>query len=295
MSTAEMQACLARLYVSEPFRRWFNADVDAAMASYRLGEDERKALRDLDRAALELFAGSLVTKRRKGVERAFPALFALDDGAMRRHYSRFHQLYSAKPHHDRHQDVIDFGIFVEETLVNAADVPRYASDLARYERLYYLASIVSAPVPAAVGDVALDRPVMRPALRAGVQIADFTYDVGDIEEALRLGEAPAAMEPTEGGLAIVFLPGIADGTGVQMLKINGPARTVIGLCDGTRSVSEIVTSTETALGAADLHDAIVATLDRFIAAGVLTATFEGAAHDPVRLRPYSAAVQNESM
>src|SRR5205823_5930952 len=44
MSIGEMQACLARLYVNEPFRRWFCLDPAAALEGYRLTEEERASL-----------------------------------------------------------------------------------------------------------------------------------------------------------------------------------------------------------------------------------------------------------
>lgn len=299
MSIAEMQASLARLYVSEPFRKWFYADPDAALAAYKLTAQESDALRRFDRDALDLFARSLITKRRKGIERAFPALFTLDGAAMQGYYFRFYHLYPARLDHDRHQDVADFGKFIEETLARAEHVAPCVSDLARYERLYYLAAIATddAGEPMAETD-ATPPPVttmeMRPARRRGVQVADFTCDVGGIEEALRDGWPPGDVPPAEGGCTIVFRPG-AGASGVQMLRINTPTKIVLGLCDGSRTVADIVAETEAALGATGLGDAIIATIDRLRTSLVLGLDVEAAVHDLASRRPYGGAVQSESL
>jgi hypothetical protein len=296
MSIAEMQACLARLYVSEPFRKWFYADPERALASYSLAEEERDALHGIDRSALDLFAASLIAKRRKSIERCYPALFALDAAAMRRCYIRFYDLFPARLDHASFQDVVDFGKFVEETFAPGEQVPPYTSDLARYERLYYLAALAAdagAPTMDADAGPPPVTPALRPARRRGVQVADFANDVGDIEEALRHGQAPGEVPPT-GGCTIVFCPS-AGTSGVRMLRINTPTKTVLGLCDGSRTVADIVTATETALGAEDLNDAVVDTIGRLLASGVLGLDVEADGHDPVALQPYSAAVQNESL
>jgi hypothetical protein len=298
MSIAEMQACLARLYVSEPFRNWFYADPDLALASYSLAEEERDALRGLDRSALDLFAASLITKRRKRIERTYPALFALDAAAMRRCYIRFYHLFPARLDHASVQDVVDFGKFVEETFARGGQVPPYTSDLARYERLYYLAAVAGD----IAGEATLDAdatppqvtPALRPARRRAVQVADFAYDVGDIEEALRHGQAPGEVPPPDSACTIVFCPS-AGPSGVRMLRINTPTKIVLGLCDGTRSVAEIVVATEMAVGAADLNDAVVDTIGRLLASRVLGTDVDEDVHDPAALQRYSAAVQNESM
>jgi len=299
MSIGEMQACLAWLYVSEPFRSWFYLDPDAALKSYNLTDEEDGALRKLDRDRLDLFASSLISKRRKGVERAFPVLFALDAAMMRRYYTRFYHLYPARLDQASYLDVVNFGKFVEESLAQAEWVPAYASDLARYERLYYLASIaaVSDGAPADLANVAPTRvclPTMevQPVLRNGVQVADFAYDVGEIEDAIRRGHAPAEARTVSGGCSIIFQP---NPSGVKMLRINAATKTVLALCDGRRTAAAVVADTEAALGATNLTDAIVETINRLLASNVLGLDREETAQVPVPLRPYSAAVEAESV
>ena len=59
MSIAEMQACLARLYVDDPFRKLFFLDQAAAFDGYQLIDEEKEALNGLDPKALNFFTKRL--------------------------------------------------------------------------------------------------------------------------------------------------------------------------------------------------------------------------------------------
>ncbi len=55
MSIPELQACLARLYLDEPFRRLLASDPPLALQAYRLNAEEEAAIRELDATRLESF------------------------------------------------------------------------------------------------------------------------------------------------------------------------------------------------------------------------------------------------
>jgi hypothetical protein len=294
-----MQACLARLYVDEPFRKLFRVDSQAALEGYELAPEEVGALRALDSARLDQFASSLVSKRRKPVERAYPLLFALNAAVMRRYYRRFFHLYPARARQGHHQDAVDFGEFIEESLVGTEQVPAYARDLARYERLYYLAQVgvaatgqdpAGAPAESAGATVALDA---QPSRGPDVRVAEFAHDVAAIEEGLQKEQPPAAAS-VAGRCTIAFAPrtGSSD---VRMLKINEPTQLVVDLCDGRRTVARIVTETEAALGATDLRASVVATVTRLVEAGVLVLDPVAAAPQASRLPSCGGPVQTESL
>jgi hypothetical protein len=298
MSTGEMQACLARLYVDEPFRRLLYLDPQAALVSYRLTPKEDAAIRDIDRDSLDRFAASLIAKRRKPVERAYPLLFRIDGKEIRRYYARFYQLYAAKPYQAGHQEIINFGTFVEESAANAEHLPAYASDLARYERLYYstrVATLSDADPPGQ--SQAEPQPVVqmnaRPSLSPHVTIAIFAHDVGAIEEALQNGEAPAEIHAGS-HCCIIFRPGNSDSS-VQMLRINAPTKIILDCCDGRRTLAQIVTDTEVALGACDLCNRIIESIHRLLASHVLVIDDGGGAHAQVRHPGYASSTQFESM
>jgi hypothetical protein len=269
-----MQACLARLYVDEPFRRLFYRDA-ATLDEYRLTSEEAAAIRGIDRNALEYFAISLKNKRRTRVERAYPLLFSLDPDEMLRYYSRYYHLYMAKPRDTGNAAILNFGLFMEEALADAPHLPAYARDVAKYERLFY--SVELAPLSEDAPDAAPPAPPMhvrvtsldsRPSLRRGIRVADFGHDIGELEECLHRGESIASLRLTPRHCCVVFRPATATSV-AKVLRVNAPTRAVLDRCDGDRSVRDIVADTEAALGAADLERGIVETIDRLLGLEVL--------------------------
>jgi hypothetical protein len=300
MTIGEMQACLARLYVNEAFRKLFYLDPQMVLEGYCLTEEEAAAIRCLDYGRLDQFASSLVTKRRKRVERAYPLLFRLNSAEFRRYYARFYQLYSARPYQSGDQDVVEFGTFLEESLIGADHWPPYASDLARYERMYYwtritaacdadeaIPGIIEAACPNVVG---LDA---RPSLRPNVTVATFAYDVGAIEDALQHGSAPDK-DQLPGGCSVIFRPATSSSP-IQMLRINRPTKAVLDCCDGYRTVAQIVTETEAVLGINGLHDRIVETIARLLAEHVIALDGGALARRRAHRWAYVSATQTESM
>lgn len=77
MSVAEMQAYLARLYTSDPFRKLFELDPEATWSDYTLADEEINALKQIDKKMLNMFASTLKGKRKKKVLAAYPLLFKL--------------------------------------------------------------------------------------------------------------------------------------------------------------------------------------------------------------------------
>ncbi|KYF55847.1 hypothetical protein BE08_04995 [Sorangium cellulosum] len=272
MSVAEMQACLARLYVDEPYRKLFYLDAATTLEEYRLTPEERAALQGLDRERLEFFASSLRSKRKKRLERAFPMLFALDPAEVNRYYARYYQLYTAKARQSGHDDAMDFGAFMAESLAGADHLPPFASDLARYEMLYYGATFAAgsfAGAEEAPGEDGAVGPSSRPGMRAGVQLARFAYDMVAIEEALQRGMKPEDIESRPQETFILFRPAAARAE-VGMLRVNGPTKVVLDLCDGRRTVAAIVAETEAILRAGELEGRVLATIRRLLEARILT-------------------------
>src|SRR5258708_12207498 len=136
MSIAEMQACLARLYIDDSFRNLFYIDTAAAVQEYLLTEAESAAISKINRRMLDFFAESLKRKRKEKLQRAYPALFALERAEIDRYYRRYYQLYTANPHQNNLQDVSYFGIFMEETLARAEALPPSTTHSSKYQPLY---------------------------------------------------------------------------------------------------------------------------------------------------------------
>lgn len=63
MSAPGVEACLARLYTDATFREQFLADADRAMSAMKLSEQERAALRGIDKTGLRMAAKSYANKQ----------------------------------------------------------------------------------------------------------------------------------------------------------------------------------------------------------------------------------------
>jgi hypothetical protein len=163
-------------------------------------------------------------------------------------------------------ELLAFGGYLAEVLAANAALRPCAADLARYERALLAAQyhpgsddtivVINRPDPPPPAAMPLDA---RPALSAGVTLADFTYDVAAIAEALQAGTAPPEAQPRECSLAIQQLPGTLT---PRVLRLQPLARVALALCDGRRPVREIVPLVEELAGRRDLEATLLRLLDQ---------------------------------
>lgn len=264
MTIPEMQACLAALYVDERLRRRFHENADSVLQDYRLSERERAALRKIDGAGLDRHASWLEVKRRKRLNRAFPALFAADRQVIEHGFDRYVSLYVQRPNRLIHQDVEDFGQFVEQFLDAATEVPDWLSELARYERMRYFMTHVPTDAAAEPTKPALTR-ASRPSVCRGVVVEDFRYDVQAIVAA---GGRGADIEPASDPCTIVFRAATRD-TPPEMMRISDATRVLLHCCDGHRNVEEIIAVAEDELGQVGLGGGILDAIEQLLHHGVL--------------------------
>jgi hypothetical protein len=273
MSISEMQACLARLYVDDCFRKLFYLDPDETVRHYRLTPDEASALKNIDRRMLDFFAGSLKNKRKGGLERAYPLLFRVTSDAIGRYYHRYYQLHVVNPHQPGYQDIMDFGVFMEESMADGEDVPAYASEVARYERLCYWTNFC----PAVENGTGATASVAREAVRTddrlqrrrAVQLEPFSYDVTSLEEKLRSSSAAdGEIELERGEYYVLFRPA-SQSYNSRVLRVNHATKTLIDLCDGSRTTSQIISAVEEQFGTTNLEQVLFTAIDRLLTAGAI--------------------------
>jgi hypothetical protein len=268
MSLVEMQSCLARLYVSEAYRAHFRRDPDEALAGYDLAVEEAAAVRALDQKMLDIFAATLVTKRRRRVQRAYASSFAWNGAAMDAAFRRFVELHGSWPQPTVHHESLAFGRFAEQTLSDRERFPPAAAELVRFERTSYDATFLQ-PVPHA--DKAVEPGAATPndcfALVDGILVEDFGYDVVALDAVLR--ENGTAPEPEPLPATIVFRPG--RGAGEQrMLRLNTATALVLRQCDGRTTARDVTVRIERELGTSDLGAAVLDTLQRLQALRIVT-------------------------
>jgi hypothetical protein len=254
MSLDELQACLARLYLDDPFRRLAQCDPGYALCDYVLSEEERQVIIGIDRPMLEFFARSLVSKRLGQVRPAYPSSFQLDSPRLERYFRRYHQLHPLGPRQTITQDTVGFGEFAEQCLTASEEVPPFAAELMRYERLRYRAAH-SATRPSAPGPVNVSMDA-RPSLGRGVEVSDFRFDVADLDAELAAGrtvdtDTPPAMEHT-----IIFSPDSSN-QGVRVVRSTAATKIVLDHCDGHRTVTGVIAAVERSLETFGLQQKVI--------------------------------------
>jgi hypothetical protein len=271
MSISEMQACLARLYVDDSFRKLFYLDKSSVLSEYRLTENESTAIKQIDQCMLDLFAESLKQKRMKRMERAYSSMFALNRSEVTRYYRRYYELY--RPSIDRTvpEDVLEFGRFLEDSLSRADNLPPYASELIRFERLSYEARFGHiSNSSSSDGDgnrqevLELENcPNAYPLLSKAVRIEQFNYDVAEIEHLLLKGEPLQAENLGTNVNYVIFLSSLDD-TQLRFFRVTLPVKFLLERCDGHYSVSQLIEEVEQSLKAKNLQRIIMDSLKRLI-------------------------------
>lgn len=107
-------------------------------------------------------------------------------------------------------------------------------------------------------------PDAQPCLLPNVEIAAFDYDVSDIAGAQRRSEVDDAFAPAANRNWVAFIGAVGD-AGARRLPINGHTAVVLTLCDGTRTVPEVVNATEAALKAPFLGPDVIEKIRRSVA------------------------------
>lgn len=268
MSTAELQACLARLYVDEPFLRLFELGDESVFEKYTLTPEERSVLADLDKESVKLFAKSLKGKRRKMFVGAYPGLFAMAPEAVRRYYERFYDIFPMTPDTTNFEAGQAFGKFMEQTCATDATLPSYARDLVKYERLRFWTrsrEVTRAPAeaPARFPEVGLDS---RPWVPDHVEVHSFAFDPREVRAKVLEEEDPeiAGLEP----VTLVFRRGSTAGRESKVFSISPDMLDLVELCNGRRPVSEMVERYEKRFGER-LESPILSAVNKLMDLGVL--------------------------
>jgi hypothetical protein len=273
MSTTELQACLARLYTDDSFRKLWDYDAEATLGAYFLTPSERQAISNIDRNMLEFFASSLKTKRKKRLKRAYPALFALDGPALAAYYSRYYEIYPLRPNGNEAEEILEFGVFMEETLKEAQGLPPYVSELVRFERIIQALRFQSRTEGTdSSAKKRHERAVQLTdylSLHPGVTVERFIYNVSEIDDALRNGHDTVIARPE--GEFVVYGHHQSESE-PRVLRVSAPAALLIKLCDGTRSVEDIIALVEEQYGQHGLVDEILLSVDQLRGLEILELT-----------------------
>lgn len=264
MSVAEMQACLARLYTDDVFRKLFALAPDSSLEDYFLTEEEKQALLQVDQKLLAYFAATLKSKQLARFRPAYPATFALPKPLLDHYFNHFYQLYPARPHEDFASRIADFGIFMEQCFASDEQAPDYASEVVKYERIHYACTYQpipedsftninnkkTTPLPFCLESI----PVLCP----GTKIEIFKYNIVSIVAELR---EQHAVEAPQAGQHIFLFQKQARSLITNVFEINSATARLLSLCDGTKTVATIIQEIERQLNKNALANDILTTLN----------------------------------
>jgi hypothetical protein len=283
MSMSELQACLARLYIDENFRRLFYIQ-SGVLSEYLLTDVERAAVEQIDRHMLDFFASSLRRKRRERIARAYPATFQLDGKALDRYWHRYCAIFITHGDTSFEEEAKAFGHFLWESLVDPTELPPFARDLVLFELEDFQARDIARrmrAIEAPQEGPTQATPRSVPRLRDGARLRRFSYDIPVIEDELQRNGVGAATSAAElGQYAFVFFPP-SEFNGVATMRLSAPLARVLEQCDGTASVAEIVAATETTLHVTGLLEPILDAIDKCWGRGIIQLDREccGESHD----------------
>jgi hypothetical protein len=273
MSTAEMQACLARLYKHEAYRRLFYLDPDPALQEYGLTEEEANALKALDRRKLEAFALALRVKRGRKLRATFPILFKLYPARLTRHVNRYFELYPAHPEDSLRDEVRSFGAFLRASLATDEAFPPYAPDIVQYEKLYYLAKFL--PVVPFAGHETPGRSAdpeaislsARPLLWPDIHIGSFRHDVPKYAAIISQRQIPLAL--TDPGEFCYVFQFTRTGAEPKLFRISPATGEFLHRCDGSSDIAELADRLTGEFGRRDIADELLQLVRKLVGADVL--------------------------
>ena len=265
MSIAEMQACLARLYIDDTFRQLFYWDPDTLLANYKLTQAEITALKHIDQKMLSLFAAGLKMRRKKKFQATYQLLFQLNKAEMDRYFDRYYQLYPARPGQSTLTQILEFGEFMEQTVATDTDLPPYAADVARYERLYYAARYRPSSRDSfdAVPSLKTERLTVKskPELCQGIYLGTFHYNIVELVGSLKQN-SPIELPLAEAS-CFVFQQ-IPNSLRPQVFQITLPTRDLLEQCDGQQSVAALITGMERTMNRTGLEASVMQILQQLL-------------------------------
>lgn len=277
MSHRELQACLSRLYVDDAFLRLYEVQPETIFSQYTLTQEERDTISAIDYQSLRIFASSLRGKKKSYIQKAYPALFAVDDRVITQYYCRFYDLRRIAPNDDSLDLILRFGTFMEESLFEHPEVPSFTSDLARYERLKIWA--IRSPdgqapdswnrtkkhEPEAAAEKQPFTLDTVPWIPDDIRVGEFEHDIISIYKNIRRGEDVENPGPKACSLVFKRPRGEQD---KKIFNISPDTHRLLELCDHRGSIGEIVEHYHRKIGD-DLSESILEAFEHLRKLGVV--------------------------
>lgn len=140
MSLISFQTILAKLCIDLSFQKLFFIDPNIVLSEFELTENEKGALKQINKKQLELYLQSLVSKRFYRVEHVFKfTIKLLGKKTVKEEFQKYIQLNMANKF-KRDNEIKNFSKYLQESSKIIKKSPNYFIDLLKYEVLIFLAS-----------------------------------------------------------------------------------------------------------------------------------------------------------
>jgi len=278
MTLLDMQRVFSRLLTDDEFQRAFVAGDESACATYDLSEPELHSLRGLTWEWVGLHPHRLAHGRMEMALRGLPLTRRLVQDQLHEHLDRYRREYPPVPEAASavHTEAHRMSQFIGRLVAEGALEPAWVAEVAEYERVMLVLSSTAEATRSAAVVAALNAPADGPtAQRSDVvpvagphtHVGSFRYPLADILPLVDSGVLPADVRPAARPLMILFHQGSRTGR-TETMKINPATAAVLELCDGERTVREIVHRLVGTFGPGVERGALTV-LDRLRAAGVI--------------------------
>ncbi|MDC0707556.1 DUF692 family protein [Stigmatella sp. ncwal1] len=269
MDELKFQTALARLLVEPALRKRFLATPQAVGAELSLGEEQTAALLAVGAEHLSSFAHDLASKRLSLLAKAAPASckWLQNRGLWHELAHRFVDdhapLFSPEFVNRSVRDGFWFLRMLDQVLVERPELLTPLGDIVRFERAQLELSSTVAPVQSAKdfrqayeatpapGTEAL--LAARPRTGPHVRVERFGCDVVELVRRINAGQDPQEVPGTATAVLFTKAPGFRN---VRHLAINERTRSLLALCDGTRTTVEIAAQLSRSAGSGKPQEAL---------------------------------------
>ncbi|MCG7563692.1 MULTISPECIES: glycosyltransferase [Pseudoalteromonas] len=267
MSALELQSFVNRLYTDDVFRKLNDVAPDVTEALYQLTDEEKQAIRNIEKKALEQYASSLKMKNFKRNTASYEyTLKVLGEPALFKLFDRFYNVNPAYPGESKLAFVSKFGQFLEDSINGSQDdIPNYTAELIRFENIRNQLNLTTTNqddfeyinTKNASTTIENDTKIK---LVDSATLLKLDYDLAQLIELLDEDEIPANVEEKETAMVMYFVP---TSPKAKLLSLNPAAGSLISMIKGELTFAQLLDHFETQTGISGCSEDLKQALEFF--------------------------------
>jgi hypothetical protein len=270
MTLLDMQRALSRLITDKNFRQAFRSGEPAAHRAYPLNARELDCLLGMQWERVGLHAEMVAVSRMRLGLKALPLSHLSLGDVVSELVDRFCAAYPPLPRTAgtatvEAERVCDF----LTGLIDAGELtPAWVRDILAYERALlnvgsaYQSSESAARVARLAKPPSARSPDAVPVAGQHVALLSFDYPVPDLIASLEAAEVPAKVAQLSHPMWII-LQQEADAATIRIIRVSEPTASLVGACDGRRTVAQVLAVLASRYGD-DVRPGALSILDRMV-------------------------------